>query len=113
MDIIKIQWKERGIWLIDVNKWRKSTQEKIVQGTLLSLVFLNIIYPKKIRVTFSEQNRPPSKYLSKIENNNTNLNLKIASYFLNISDSPSALTWFTTGGPITKTIKKNGLTKHH
>ena len=45
-------------------------------------------------------------------NNDTTLNLKIASYFLNVLYSPDILTWFTTCGPITKTIKHLVLTKH-
>ena len=36
-----------------------------------------------------------------------------ASYFINILASPNLLTWFITGGPITKTIKHPGLTNHH
>ena len=71
------------------------------------------IYPKNIQVTLSEQNRPPPKHLSKILNNNTSLNLNIASYFPNILTSPDVSTWFTTGEPITKTIKHLGITKHH
>ena len=70
------------------------------------------MYPKKIQVTLSEQNRPPPKYLSKLVNNKTTHNLNIASYFLNILASPDVSTWFATGGPITKTIKLLGLTKH-
>ena len=46
-------------------------------------------------------------------NNNTTLNLKIDSYFINILASPDVSTRYTTGGPITKTIKHIGLTKHH
>ena len=64
-------------------------------------------------MTLSEQNRTPPKHLSKFENNNTNPNLKIAYYFLNILAYPGVLTWFTTGGPIKKTINILGLTKHH
>ena len=71
------------------------------------------IYWKRMQVTFSEQNRPPPKHLSKIVNNNTTMNLNIASYFLNVLASPDISTWFTTGGPITKTIKNLGLTRHH
>ena len=56
---------------------------------------------------------PPPKHLSKLVNTNTTLNLNIASYFLNILDSPDVLTWFTIVGPITKTIKYIGLTEHH
>ena len=43
---------------------------------------------------------------------NTILNLNIASYFLNILASPDVLTWSTTGGPINKTIRHLGLTRH-
>ena len=46
-------------------------------------------------------------------NNNTIINLNIASYFLNILASPDRSTWNTTGGPITKTTSHIGLTKHH
>ena len=60
----------------------------------------NTIYPKNIRVTLSEQNRPPPKHFSKLENNTKDLNLNITSYFINILASPGVLTWFTTGIPI-------------
>ena len=46
-------------------------------------------------------------------NNNTIINLDIASYFLNISASPDESTWSTTGGPINKTLEHLGLTIHH
>ena len=46
-------------------------------------------------------------------NNNTTLNLNIASYFLNILASPDVPTYFTTGVPIKKTIIHLGITKHH
>ena len=46
-------------------------------------------------------------------NRNTIFNLNIASYFLNIFASPDELTCSTTGGPIKKTIKHLGLTRHH
>ena len=46
-------------------------------------------------------------------NNNTILNLNIASYFLNILASPDESTWSTTGGPINRTIEHLGLTRHH
>ena len=46
-------------------------------------------------------------------NKNTLLNLKIASYFLNILASPDVLTWYTTGKPINKTIKHIGLPRYH
>ena len=71
------------------------------------------IYPKNIQVSLSEQNWPPPKHLSKLFNNNTTPNMSIASYFLNILASPHVSTWYTTGGPIIKTIKHLGLTKHH
>ena len=61
----------------------------------------------------SEQNRPSPKHLYKLVNNNTTLNLGIASYFLNILASPDVSTWFTTGVPITKTIKHLDITKYH
>ena len=51
--------------------------------------------------------------MSRLVNKNTLLNLNIASYFLNIFASPDASTWSTTGGPIDKTIKHLGLTRHH
>ena len=71
------------------------------------------IYPKNIQVTLSEENRLPPKYLSKLMNKNTTLNLNVASDFLNILTSSDVLTWFTTGEPITKRIKHLGLTKNH
>ena len=46
-------------------------------------------------------------------NENTILNLNIASYFLNILSSPDVSTWSTTGGPINKTIKHHGLNRHN
>ena len=61
----------------------------------------------------SEQNRPPPKHLSMLVNNNTTLNLNIASYFLNILASPDESTWNTTGGTITIPINCLGLTTHH
>ena len=36
-----------------------------------------------------------------------------ASYFLNNLASPNESTWSTIGGPINKTIKHLGLTRHH
>ena len=71
------------------------------------------IYPQKIQVTLSEENRPSPKHLSKLVNKNQILNLNIASYFLNILASLDLSTWSTTGGPINKTIKHLGLTRHH
>ena len=41
------------------------------------------------------------------------LNLNIASYFLIFFASPDVSTWSTTGGPLNKTIKHLGLTRHH
>ena len=67
------------------------------------------IYPPKIQVPFSEERRPSPQHFSKLVNKNTWLNLKIASYFLNILASPDLSTWSTTGGPINKTIKYFGL----
>ena len=60
-----------------------------------------------------EQNQPQPNFLSKLENNNKNINLNITSYFLNILAPPSVLTRFTTGVPRTKTIKHPGQTKNH
>ena len=60
------------------------------------------IYPKKIQVTLSEENRPPPKHMYKLLNKNTSLNLNIASYFLRILASPYLSTWFATVGPIKK-----------
>ena len=45
-------------------------------------------------------------------NNNTTLNLNIASYFINILASLDWSTWNTIGGPITKTINTLGITKY-
>ena len=74
---------------------------------------LTPIYPQNIQIKLSEEKRPSPKYLSKLVNKNTLLNLNIDSYFLNILASPYVSTWFTTGGPINKTIKNLGLTRHH
>ena len=71
------------------------------------------IYPQKIQVPLSEEKRPSAQHLSKLVNKNTILNLNITSYFLNILASPDVSTWSTTGGPINKTIKHLGLTRHH
>ena len=60
-----------------------------------------------------EEKSPAPHHLSKLVNKNKILNLNIASYFLNILASPDELTWSTTGGPIKKTIKHLGLTRHH
>ena len=46
-------------------------------------------------------------------NKKTLFKLNIASYFLNILASPDVSTWSTTGGPINKTIKHIGITRHH
>ena len=61
-----------------------------------------LIYPKNIQVKLSKQNRPPPIFLSKLVNNNTTMNLNIASYFLYVLASPDLLKWFTTGVPIKK-----------
>ena len=61
----------------------------------------------------SEEKRLSPQHLSKLVNKITLLNLNIASYFINILVSPDVLTWFATGGPINKTIKHPGLTRHH
>ena len=74
---------------------------------------LTPIYPPKIQVTLSEEKRPSPQHLSKLVNKKTLLNLNIAYYFLNILASPDVSTCFTTGGPINKTIKHLGLTRHH
>ena len=71
----------------------------------------NSIYPKKVQVTLSEENRAPPKQLSKLVNKNITLNLNIASHFLNILGYPDVSTWFTKGGPVTRTIKHLGLKK--
>ena len=57
-----------------------------------------------------EEKSPTPQHLSKLVNNNTILNLNIASYFLNILASQDASTWSTIGGPMNKTIKHLGLT---
>ena len=67
--------------------------------------------PKKLPLL--EEKSPPPQHLSKLVNKNTILNLNIASCFLNILTSPDESTWSTTGGPINKTIKHLGLTRHH
>ena len=91
---------------------------KIIQHRKITLnISINnapiTIYTKNIQVIFPEQNRLPQKYLSKLVNNNTTMNLNIASYFINILASPDVSTWFTTCGTMAKTIKHLGLTKHH
>ena len=53
------------------------------------------IYPKKIQVTLPEENRPSPKYLSRLVNKNTLLNLNTALYFFILASS-DVLTWFTT-----------------
>ena len=60
-----------------------------------------------------DEKRPSTQHFSKLVNKNTFLNLNIASYFLNILDSPDISTWSTIGGAINKTIKHLGLTRHH
>ena len=69
------------------------------------------IYPKKHSIVRRKKTSP--QHLSKLVNKNTILNLNIASYFLNILASPDVSTWSTTGGPINRTIKHLGLTRHH
>ena len=69
------------------------------------------IYLKKIPLL--EEKSPSPQHFSKLVNKNTILNLDIASYFLNILASPDESTWSTTCGPINKTIKHIGLTRHH
>ena len=73
---------------------------------------LTPIYPQK-QLPLLEEKIPTPQHLSKLVNNNTILNLNIASYFLNILASPNVSTWSTTGGPINKTIEHLGLTRHH
>ena len=46
-------------------------------------------------------------------NKNTLLKLNITSYFLNILASPDVSAWSTTCGPINKTIKNLGITRHN
>ena len=53
------------------------------------------------------------QHFSKLVNKNTILNLNIASYFINILASPDESKWSTTGGPINKTIKHLGITRHY
>ena len=74
---------------------------------------LTPIYPQIIEFKFSEEKRPSPKHLYKLVNKNTLRNLNIASYFLNILAFPDVSTWFTTVGPIHKTIKHLGITIHH
>ena len=71
------------------------------------------MYQKNIEVSLIDQKQPPPKHMFKLVNNNTTLNLNLASYFLNILASPDESTWNTTGGPVTKTIKHLALTKNH
>ena len=73
---------------------------------------LTPIHPKK-KLPLSEEKSPTPQHLSKLVNKNTILNLNIASYFLNILASLDVSTWSTTSGPIHKTIKHLGLTRHH
>ena len=67
--------------------------------------------PKKLPLL--EEKIPTPQYLSKPVNNNKILNLKIASYFLNVLAFPDESTWSTKGGPRNKTIEHLGLTRHH
>ena len=87
-------------------------------NTWRSLIYIHLktpitIYPKNIEISLIDQKQPPPKHMFKLMNNNTTLNLNIASYFINILDSSNVLTWYTTGGPITKTINHIGITKNH
>ena len=70
------------------------------------------IYTKKKLPLLEEKSTSPQHFY-KLVNKNTILNLNIASYLLNILASPDESTWSTTGGPINKTIKHLGLTRHH
>ena len=56
---------------------------------------------------------PTPQHLSILVNNDKIINLNIASYFLNVLDSPDEATWSTKGGPINKTIEHLRLTRHH
>ena len=100
-----------------VNRFKEMEQEYMGKNSTRhfgkTYLLTNPIYPKNIRVTLSEQNRPPPEHLSKLENSNTNLNLNITYYFLNILASTGVMTRFTKSGPITKTMKYLGLTKYH
>ena len=73
---------------------------------------LTPIYPPK-KLPLLEEKSPTPQHFSKLVNNKKNLNLNIASYYLNVLASPDESTWSTTGGPINKTIKHLGLTRHH
>ena len=70
------------------------------------------IYPKK-KLPLLEEKIPSLQHFSKLVNKNIIINLNIASYFLNILASPDESTWSTTDGPINKTIKHLGITRHH
>ena len=68
--------------------------------------------PKRFKLHFQNKKTLP-KHLSKLVNKNTLLNLNIAFYFLNILASPDVSIWFTTGGPINKTMKHLGPTRNN
>ena len=78
-----------------------------------SLAMYRLQYTPKNTSFIFRRIRPSPQLLSKLVNKNTLLNLNIAFYFLNILASPDVSTWSATGGPINKTIKYIGLTRHH
>ena len=65
------------------------------------------------QTSFVRRKKTSPQHLSKLVIKNTIINLNIASYFLNILASTYVSTQSTTGGPINKTIKNIGLTRHH
>ena len=67
--------------------------------------------PKKLPLL--EEKIPTPQHLSELVNNNKNLNLNIAAYFLNVLGSPDESTWSTIGGPINKTIEHLRPSRHH
>ena len=77
------------------------------------LTMYRLQYIPKKKLPLSEEKSPSPQHLSKLVNNNTILNLNIASYFLNVLASPDESTWSTTGGLINNTIEHLGLTRHH
>ena len=85
---------------------------KITQINPLKMYQLQYISPKNTS-SIVRRKRPSPQHLSKLVNKNTFLNLNTASYFINILASPDVSTCSTTGGPINKTIKNLGLTRHH
>ena len=92
-------------------------------GEILKSVDWQMIYSSDLPALGSLQRKerryekrkisPTPQHFSKLVNRNTILKLNIASYFLNILASPDESTRSTTGGPINKTIKHLGLTRHH